>query len=164
MGLDGSLFVWEPGPAVAFVSGYEYEGNYTASGVQVIFPMKRRTVRPLPGLEINMRADLPLGQEICFGGRPDSIWVVYRLSSARPLPEGMLIGYETGFPDAAGVLVLEELDARPGGRVKGKLMYAKLRSVVFDQALGDIASSRNPSYLELWNWPFDLVLDQSPYQ
>ncbi len=164
MGLDGTLFVWEPGAPVAFVSGYEYGGGYNASGIMVIFPLSRRTARPVPGLEISLKPDLEAGREIGFGGGERGVWVSYRLSSARPLPEGIMIGYESSFPDAEGRLVVEHCDARPGGRIKGRLVYAKLRSAVYDQGIGDVVASRNPSFLELWNWPFDLVLDQSPYE
>lgn len=164
MGLDGSLFVWEPGPPVAFVSGYEHDGSYSASGIMIIFPLNRRTARPVPGLEISLKAGLETGRELGFGGGNRDIWVSYRLSSARPLPEGIMVGYESSFPDAEGRLVVEECDARPGGKIKGRLGYAKLRSAVYDQGIGDVVASREPSYLELWNWPFDLVLDQSPYE
>lgn len=164
MGLDGSLFVWEPGPAVAFVSGYETDGHYQASGVQIIFPLSRRTARPIPGLEINLDPGMETGKEIDLGGGGRGLWVSYRLSSARPLPEGIMVGYESGFPDAEGRLIIDVCDARPGGRIKGKLAYARLRSAVYDQGAGDIVASRKPSYLELWNWPFDLALDESPYQ
>lgn len=164
MGLDGSLFVWEPGMPVAYVSGYEYDGEYQARGIQVIFPMKRRTVRPLPGLEINLRADLSPGQELRFGGGAREIWVVFRPSSVRPQPDGMMIGYDSGVIGGEGRLVLDICEPWPEGRVRGRLLYAKLRSTVYDQGSGDIVASRDSSFLELWNWPFDLVLDQSPYE
>jgi hypothetical protein len=164
MGLDGSLFVWEPGPPVAYVSGYEHEGSYSASGVLIIFPQNRRTARPIPGLEISFKPDVETGREIAFGGSERGVWVNYRLSSARPLPEGIMLGYESSFPDAEGRLTVEECDARPGGRIRGKLVYAKLRSAVYDQGIEDVVASRQASYLELWNWPFDLMLDQSPFE
>lgn len=164
MGLDGSLFVWEPGIPVAYVSGFEHEGAYSASGIMIIYPQNRRTARPVPGLEISLKPNLEAGREIFFGGGNRDVWVSYRLSSVRPLPEGIMVGYESSFPDAEGRLVVEECDARPGGRIKGRLGYAKLRSAVYDQGIGDVIASSEASYLELWNWPFDLVLEQSPYE
>jgi len=164
MGLDGGLFVWEPGPAVAFVAGYEFEGQYKANGIQIVFPMQRRTARPLPGLEVFLGPDLPTGQEMEFGGRTDSVWVIFRPSSARPQPDGLLVGYDSGVPGGQGRLVLEVCEAWPGGRIKGKLLYAKLRSTVYSQEQSDVVPSRNPSFLELWNWPFELELIESPYQ
>jgi hypothetical protein len=75
-----------------------------------------------------------------------------------------MLGYESSFPDAEGRLTVEECDARPGGRIRGKLVYAKLRSAVYDQGIEDVVASRQASYLELWNWPFDLMLEQSPFE
>lgn len=163
LGLDGGRYLWQPGPAVAFVTGFEYGGGYQANGIQVIFPMQRSTVRPIPGLDIIIRPDLPLGTEIAFGDTGRAVTVSFRPSSAIPLPEGTFIGWGSDYAGGAGTMVLEACDARPGGRITGTIRHAKLRSLVYDQLKGDVVPSAKASYLELWNWPFDLPLAESPY-
>jgi hypothetical protein len=163
MGLDGGKYLWEPGPVVGFVSGYEYGGKYQARGIEIIFPMQRSTARPIPGLDILIKPGLPLGSEIHFSDTSRPVSLNYRPSSAIPLPEGVFVGYGSDVTGGSGTMVLEACEARPGGRIKGVIRYARLRSVVYDQLRGDIVPSKEPSYLELWNWSFDLYLDQSPY-
>jgi hypothetical protein len=163
MGLDGGKYLWEPAPAVGFVSGYEYNGKYEARGIEIIFPMQRSTARPIPGLDILIKPGLPSGQELPFGEQGDDVIVNYRPSSAQPLPEGIFIGYDSHMPGGRGTITLESCDPRPSGRIKGTIRYARLRSAVYDQQRGDIVPSSKASYLELWNWAFDLYFDQSPY-
>jgi hypothetical protein len=163
MGLDGGKYLWQPAPAVGFVSGYEVKGVFTARGIEIIFPMQRSTARPIPGLDIQIDTGLPLGQELPFGDQARGITVTYRPSSAIPLPEGVFVGYDSYVPGGEGVMTLEACEARPGGRITGVIRHARLRSVVYDQVRGDVVPSATASYLELWNWPFDLYLDESPY-
>lgn len=164
LGLDGGRYLWQPGPAVAYVSGYEYGGGYQANGIQIIFPMQRSTVRPIPGLDIIIQPGLPLGCEVPFGDTCRAVTVSFRPSSAIPLPEGTFIGWGSDYAGGEGTMVLDACDARPGGMIRGTIKYAKLRSLVHDQLKGDVVPSAKATYLELWNWPFDLPLAESPYQ
>jgi len=66
-------------------------------------------------------------------------------------------------PGGQGTMMLEFCDPRPSGRITGTIRYARLRSVVYDQQRGDVVPSRYPSIVEMWNWSFDLLLDESPY-
>ncbi len=163
LGLDGGRYLWQPGPAVAYVEGNEYGSQYQARGIQVIFPMQHSTVRPIPGLDIMIRPGLPVGCEIAFGDTCRAATVSFRPSSAIPLPEGTFIGWGSDYSGGAGTMVLEICEARPGGRIKGAIRHARLRSLVYDQLKADIVPSATASYLELWNWPFDLLLADSPY-
>ncbi|MCU0607382.1 MAG: hypothetical protein MUF78_08200, partial [Candidatus Edwardsbacteria bacterium] len=131
----------KPDPSRQFELGSEYVDGYQARGIQIIFPMQRSTVRPIPGLDIMIRPDLPVGCEIAFGDTCRAAAVSFRPSSAIPLPEGTFIGWGSDYGGGAGTMVLDACDARPGGRIKGTIRHARLRSVVYDQLKGDVVPS-----------------------
>lgn len=105
-----------------------------------------------------------IGQEMAFG---DSLSVRYITASFRPphrptTQEGLVLEYNSNEPGGFARIIIDELDARYRGRVKGTLLYARLPSLYYDIHSGDIKSAQKPMVVELFNWPFTVLLDKHP--
>ncbi len=166
MKLDGSKYVWEPGATVGYVSNTYNDLGPRPGIITVLFPLRKNSVLPLPGLELELNIDsLTIGQELAFG---DSLSVSYFKASFRPpyrptTKEGLLIAYSSEEYGGYGRIVIDEMDARYRGRISGTLQYAKLPGLYYDTESGDIKTAQKKTVVEFFNWPFSVILDKNPY-
>jgi hypothetical protein len=165
MRLDGSKYVWEPGPEAGFViEGYGDLGLQPKT-IDIIFPLRQRTAFPLPGLELKLSVNnIAAGAETEFG---DSLNSGHSSVSFRPphrptTNEGLVLAYESSEPGGYARILIDEMDARYRGRISGTLIYARLPGLYYDINSGDIKSAQKPTVIEFFNWPFSVILDKHP--
>jgi len=163
--LDGSKYVWEPGPEAGFIiEGYGDLGP-RPKAINIVFPLRKSSNFPLPGLELELNIEsIVVGEEIEFG---DSLNSGHSSVSFRPpyrptTKEGLVLAYESREPGGYAKIVIDEMDARYRGLVKGRLVYAKLPGYYYDINSGDIKSAQKPTVIEFFNWPFTVLLDKHP--
>jgi len=165
MRLDGSRYVWEFGPVVGYIiDGYDDLGP-SPKTINVVFPLKKNSSFPLPGLELELNIDsLSLEADIEFG---DSVSSRHSNVSFRPpyrpsTREGLILAYDSKESGGYVKVVIDEMDARYRGMVRGKLVYAKLPGYYYDTNSGDIKPAQKPTWIEFFNWPFSVILDKHP--
>ncbi|HAD81874.1 MAG: hypothetical protein A2509_11600 [Candidatus Edwardsbacteria bacterium RIFOXYD12_FULL_50_11] len=165
MRLDGSKYIWEPDPVAGFIiDGYDDLGP-RPKFISIVFPLKKNSAFPLPGLEFELNIDsIAVGVEIEFG---DSTGSGHSSVSFRPpyrptTKEGLVLAYESREPGGCARIVVDQIDARYRGLVKGRLVYARLPGYYYDINSGDIKPAQKPTVMEFFNWPFTVLLDKHP--
>lgn len=165
MRLDGSKYVWEPGPVAGFIiEGYGELGP-RPKAINIVFPLKKSSAFPLPGLELELNIDnIAAGTETEFGDSLDSghSSVSFRPPHRPTTNEGLVLAYESGEPGGYVRILIDEMDARHRGRISGTLIYARLPGLYYDINTGDIKSAQKPTVIEFFNWPFSVLLDKHP--
>ncbi|MBI5806027.1 hypothetical protein HZA73_08270 [candidate division TA06 bacterium] len=161
MSLDGSKFVWESAPAVAYIYGGPESVLERPATIRIILPNLGPSRHPLPGMEIMFDEDVFAdSNQVTASGKSHEISVDLR-PSFRPMGKGgMLVGYTSHDPRATVTVRISKLDARSYGSVEGKIIYAKLWGYYYDFESGEITQPPQPMMLEIWNWPFGAKLEQ----
>jgi hypothetical protein len=164
MFLDGSVFLWESAPGVGYLYGGEGSFVPKPASVMVILPNLGRNQRPLPGLEIMFDLDsFAKSNQVTFSGGSDGLNVDFR-PSYRPMGRnGLLVGYSSQNLKSIVTLRLDEVNHRNGGKLKGKIIYAMLWGYFYNCETGKLTDPPKPFKLEIWNWPFEVLLQQKYY-
>ncbi len=164
IGINGERYLWEPGPATAYLEGYD---AYDTSGfrtVSVVFPQQSPSPVTTRGLFIRFSSAIAVPGQQVHDGPPDRrIDVIY--SPAHPLVEGgsTVNEFSTGYGDGTVDIVFDAFEKRLNGEIKGTLKYAKLYGYFMLIESGERMPPKKPVVLELYNWPFDLRLEQSQF-
>lgn len=161
MFLDGSVFSWESAPGVGYIYGGEAEPWSQPATIRVILPNLGPFRHPLPGMEIMFDAEVFAdSSQVTVTGSSGGLSVDLR-PSFRPMGRnGMLVGYSSHHPQAAVTLRIDELNARHLGRLSGKIIYACLWGYYYDCETGELTRPPKPFKLEVWNWPFEVILER----
>ena len=161
MFLDGSVFLWESAPGVGYIYGGEEEPWSRPASIRVILPNLGPSRHPLPGMEIMFDAEIFAdSSQVMYSGGTGGVSLDLR-PSYRPMGRnGMLLGYTSHDPRAAVTLRIDKLDARHLGKLSGKIIYACLWGFYYDAETGEITQPPKPMKLEIWNWPFEVILEQ----
>jgi hypothetical protein len=161
MCLDGSKFVWESAPAVGYIYGGPESVLEGPATIRVILPNLGPSRHPLPGMEIMFDAAVFAdSSQVTVCGGSEGLSLDLR-PSFRPMGRnGMLLGYTSHDPRAAVTLRIDNLDARHLGKLSGKIIYACLWGFYYDAETGQITQPPKPMKLEIWNWPFEVILEQ----
>jgi hypothetical protein len=161
MFLDGSVFSWESAPGVGYIYGGEDEPWSLPASIRVVLPNNRPSRHPLPGMEIMFDAAVFADtSQVTVSGASDGLSVDFR-PSFRPMGRnGILVGYSSHHPQAVVTLRVDKLDARHLGKVSGKIIYACLWGYYYDCETGELTKPPKPFKLEIWNWPFEVILER----
>ncbi|MDI6739881.1 MAG: hypothetical protein QME74_05905 [Candidatus Edwardsbacteria bacterium] len=101
----------------------------------------------IPGFEMVINTGgLTVGQEAAFGfdAKNSAVTALFH-PSLRPMSEeGMTLGFASYAPGGSGRIPIESLEARENGRIKGKLVYAKMRAFQYNMRTGRIPALSRP--------------------
>jgi hypothetical protein len=158
---DGPYWAQHAAPTGALL---EVEAGFNlGQRVRISFPLSGLGSRQEPGLVIEFDpAQVRTGQEIVFGpqaGQPD-IQLSYSPATGHRYAEGQLLIFDLG-AEGGGSLVLETLDARLGGQVKGVLRQATLSGYYLSAESAELIPPPSPLTLKLYNFPFDVILTEA---
>jgi hypothetical protein len=148
---------------IAYIQEIE-AGFSTDSLGTLLYPLSLPTSLPQPGLQITFYpARVAVGQDITFGlDNPDSgiSLEYYPLFNPR-VNEGLILAYSLR-GGGGGQIRFEALDMRIGGQVKGALNHATLYGYYERIDSGEVVEEDEPAKLELWNFAFDVTLQDFP--
>lgn len=159
MFLDQTFYSWEPGVAFGSAYGREVGSIQDIQEFEVVFPNFTGAVRRLPGLSIRAKiAAIRTGQELSFGSGNSGCEVSFRPPYRPTTKEGIVMGYSS-YEDSGLVRIrFDGLEPRYAGKVSGMLLYARLNAFYYDTETGDVKKAQKPAFLEIYNWPFDVML------
>lgn len=164
MSLDGSKYVWEPGPAMGYVHGLEIGNPEEIRSVEILYPLMRNSQRPLPGLQLYFDPWVcETGKTMSFDGKTRGFELSFRPPYRPSTKEGMVMGYSTREGEGSGELWLDSMDIRANGMVSGKIAHARLYVYYYDPETGEVNKAQKPSVLEIWNFPFEVRLGVAQY-
>jgi hypothetical protein len=164
IGINGESYLWEPGTAVAYLEGFSLYDTSASMGISLVFPQQSPSPMTTKGLFIRFSSTIAVpGQEVHDGPPDRRIDIIY--SPAHPMAEGgsTVNEFSTGFGDGTVDIVFDAFEKRLNGEIRGKLKYAKLYGYMMLIESGERIPPKKPVVLELYNWPFDLRLEQSRY-
>lgn len=164
MSLDGSKYVWEPGPAMGYVHGREIGNPEEIKTVEILYPLRRSSQRFLPGLQLYFDPWVcEPGKMISFDRNTRGFELSFRPPYRPSTKEGMVMGYSTREGEGSGELLLDSMDIRANGTVSGKIVHARLYVFYYNQETGEVNKAQQPSMLEIWNFPFEVRLGVAQY-
>ncbi|MEA1996824.1 MAG: hypothetical protein U9N45_04270 [Gemmatimonadota bacterium] len=147
---------------------HEHESGFSLSySCSVVFPLKSslRGPVPRPGIVLELVPDkIETGREISFSsGDMGNIRLEYHPAGGHKMSESILLVYSSGRKDGGGKVIIDVLEPRPGGRLKGRIIQAKLHAGYEDMNMPGSTEPEKPKVLELFNWPFDVTLKSGPF-
>ncbi len=166
-------------PRAMSLNGKRYPNNLTNPGgylseveagfslqysVSIIFFRKEIGWEGRSGLEIVINDSAPaLNQDLHFGAQyPDSrIYVTYTPAKGHKFSEGLLLGYSALAPDGGGVIRFQTFDPQLGGQIKGSLTTATLYGHYESAESMEFIELPEPQKLELWNFEFDVIVQEA---
>ena len=162
--LNGKLLKPTIGEPIGYVqeleSGYTYNYRYS-----IVFPRKFYTRDPVPrpGIIIEFDpADIESGQEIPFGtGGTNAVRVEYHPVGGHKLNEAVMLAYSSRHSAGGGKIRFDVLEPQLGGRVKGTIIQSTLYGYYEAMETMEITEPPKPRKLELFNWSFDVTLEES---
>jgi hypothetical protein len=160
MTLNGAEYHSRLGQPLAYLQEHE-AGFSTSLSCTVVFPLQRQGARNRPGLEIMVMPEkVVLGEamDLTTDAGGYGIHVSYHPASGHQWNKAVMLAYSARRPGGGGTIRFDELDPRPGGRVKGKLIRATLSGYYEDAHSAQITEFREPQKLEVRNFPFDVTL------
>jgi len=164
MSLDGSKFVWEPGPALGYVHGFEIGNPEEIRSVEILYPLMRNSQRPLPGLELYFDPwNVETGKIISYDRNTPGFELSFRPPYRPSTKEGMVMGYSTKEGEGSAEILINSMDIRANGTVSGKIVHARLFVYYYNQETGEVTKAQKPSVLEIWNFPFEVRLGVAQY-
>ena len=162
--LNGKRYQATFEPARAHVRLFEV-GMGELERYAIFFPQKGLAAGEGNGLEIVVEPDSGVaGQEITFGPGTDAgIYISYFPLSGHKMSEGILLNFTPGgHSDAGGVIRFDTFEPAIGGRVQGEVLHATLYGS-YEDIDGVVSEPAEPMKMELWHFPFDTTLQESPF-
>lgn len=165
MTLNGAEYLSSLGKPVG---DYQEEeaGFSTEYRCSIVFPLRLPGAVKRPGLAIVVDPKrITPGPEVLFGaGAGESgISVDYYPRSGHQMQSMTMLVFSSGRSGGGGTIRFDEMDARVGGRVRGKLLQATLCGCFENAESAQITEPDEPRILKLRNFPFDVVLDRSMF-
>ena len=162
--LNGKRYQVTFQPARATVRLFEV-GMGDLERYTIFFPQEGLAAGEGNGLEIVVEPEsVVLGQEIAFGPGTDAgIYASFFPVSGHRMSEGTLLTFTpSGQSDAGGMIRFDTFEPVTGGRVQGELLHATLYGS-YEDIDGVVSEPAEPMKLELWHFPFDATLEESPF-
>lgn len=165
MAMNGSRYESRLRQPIGYLQ--EIEAGFSAEcRCSVLFPVRIPGAVPRPGLEIafDPRKITP-GEEVAFGSGDDEsgVSVDYCPLNGHKMSQGIMLGYSSGHAGGRGRIRFDALEPEIGGRIRGTLLHATLYGSYESAESARVTEPKTPRKLELWNFPFDVQLAQSPF-